>query len=180
MKEEEIGNLNNSELFEQIKAKCLSKPRIDFYSGLIILILIIAFMAYIGVTAYPYSVNDVIFLVFYAVMACIGVWLVLYSYRLKMRINSLDTPDQLLYWYKKSIRVDRMFSLVCGLALIISQICHAYLGEGGNIDYKSFFTLIVLTVAFVLLFNYLYMNSGIVKDKEMDIIDRLEDLIEQK
>ncbi len=180
MKPDEIANLNKEELFLQIKEKCKSRSRTNFYGGIIFLVAIIAIMAYAGLTSYPLDVNDIIFLVLNALLACMGVWLVLYSYRFSKKIDSLETPDQLLYNFEKHIRNGRIISVVCGLALIISQICYVYLGNGGNIDYGRFFTLIVLAVAFILLFNYLHMSSGTVRGKDKEIIERLHELIENE
>ena len=137
-------------------------------------------MAYTGLTSYPLDVNDIIYLVLNALLACMGVWLVLYSYRFSKKIDSLETPDQLLYSFEKHILNGRIISVVCGLAFIISQICYAYLGDGGNIDYGGFFTLIVLAAAFILLFGYLQVKSGIVRGKDKEIIEQLQDLIEDE
>ena len=57
MKREETGNLSREELFEKIKRKCISRSRIDFYSGLLILFIIIVLFIYRGTN--PFDDNDI-------------------------------------------------------------------------------------------------------------------------
>ena len=99
MKHKETGNLSREELFEKIKRKCISRSRVDFYGGLMILLLIIVLS--IGHGRNPFFDNDIVGNIYTIVLACMAIWIVLYSYFYQKKIQKIDNPSQFLHFYEK-------------------------------------------------------------------------------
>lgn len=177
MKHEELDNLSNEELFEQIKGRCKSRTKKDFYIGLFWLLLIIVLLVCRAITKYPYEVKDSIFLIEHAVIACLVGWLVLYSYRFKKMFECLDTPEQLLYWYDKRIRKGRIFTIVFFIVFYAAIILREYIGENLNSD--SLIRLLVLLAVLVILVPIL-VSGGVVLGRDMKTIEQLRQLIDKE
>ena len=177
MKHEESENLTKEELFEQIKGKCKSRAKREFYIGLFWLLLIIVLLVWKAITKYPYEVKDSIFLIENAVIACLVGWLVLYSYRYKKMFERLDTPDQLLYWYDKRMRKGRIFTIVFFIVFYAAIILREYIGENLNSD--SLIRLLVLLAVLVILVPIL-VSGGVVLGRDMKTIEQLRQLIDKE
>lgn len=177
MKHEELDNLSKEELFEQIKGKCRLRNKINLYVGGFCLLFIIVASVWFALTKYPYEVRDIVFLIENAVFACLLVWLILYSYRYNKIFDSLDTPDELLYWYEKRIRKGRIFAIVFFIVFYAAIILREYIGESLNSD--SLIRLVVLLAALVILIPIL-VSGGVVLGRDMKTIEQLRKLVEKE
>ena len=88
MKNEESDNLNNVELFTEIKEKCKSNARTDIFGHLLVLLILIATIIFFHDS---HEVNDIIFFIASVVFLGITIWLTLFSYRFYKRIAIIPT-----------------------------------------------------------------------------------------
>lgn len=174
MKREEKGNLSKDELFEKIKRMCVSKSRNDFYCGLIFLILIIVTFICNGIN--PFDTADIFGFIFAVAIACMAVWLVLYTYWYKKKMEKIDNPSQLLHCYAKKSRL---------LIIVCLVVCLVWLGEKfvslfktATFDFEHVLLAIVFVASAYLFFQI--FKPGSVHIKDMEIIKRLQDLIDKE
>ena len=173
MKREETGNLSREELFEKIKRKCISRSRIDFYGGLLILFIIIVLFIYRGTN--PFNDNDIISFIYAIVLACMAGWLALYSYLYQKKIQKTDDPGQLLHFYEKRSQNLIIFCLIGWLIWLGPKFVGFFRTAS---DYEDVLLAIVF-VAFVY-FIYKTHKPGSVGVKDMEILEQLQDLIDEK
>ena len=177
MKPDEIANLNKEELFLQIKRKCISRARVDFYGGLLILISIIA--SFICLICRGTNVfDDANFLsnIFAIALVCLAGWQVLYSYRYKKKIERIDKPSELLHYFGKKSRIFTIFCLVLWFAVFGVKFVNFF--RTTTIGFEH----VLLAIAFVVLVYFIYVTNkpGSVRPRDKEIIDQLQELIENE
>lgn len=175
MEQKESSNLSNDALFNVIKDKCKSKAKFHFYSGLMWLFLVITGVIYCGyqVIQYNFDIEDVAFFVALMILGCAVIWFVLYNYRFLQKIDTLDTPDKLLYQYDKKIRhYPKIFSIfiwVLGVSLFnFSNFSSQHL-----IEKIVRCTILIVLVAVCI---YLFFKSGYMSRSDKEIIEQLQEL----
>lgn len=168
METKELDNLSRTELFEELKGKCKSNAKRDFYGGLLLLILAILYLLY-PIRESPDETISMIYYIFWTVMGCASAWEALYNYRLLKKIDNLDTPDELLYRFEKKHRYNIIIFIAAWIILFI------YIAMTG-FDYVYLAIWIVATV--VILFCF-YKNHGWYGN-EKEIIKQLQELVDKK
>ena len=174
MKQEETGNLSRDELFEKIKRKCISRSRVSFYGGLFIMIMIIAWLIYRGTN--PFNDADISGPIYAIVLACLAGWLALYSYWYQKRIKRIDNPSELLNFYEKKSRSLMLFCLCGWLVWLVVKFVNFF--RSTTIDFEFVLLAIVFVPSVYLI--YVIHKPGSVPAKDMEIIEQLRDLIDDK
>ena len=172
MKPEELNSLNKDELFQMLKGKCKSRARISLYFGLILLLFFIWMMYHFGFSNVTVSTRYLV-----VGFGCLIVWQVLYDCLYMKRIDKIDTPNQLLYYFKKKNRTVTVIFVVSFLLWLVWWAVKAF----GAVD--SYFEYVMLAVAFVIIAYIIYSGNrpGSVRNaKDLEIIEQLEKLIEKE
>ena len=177
MQSETTDALSKMELLEQIKHKCKTGLKFDFYSGLIVSALILALMLYVVLSQYPFDASDIVFLAEGVVFFGIGVWILINACRFGKTLDSIDTPERLLGWYKKRLRNGKICALVCTLVVTTAIVFRA--NVVGHADWPSTITLVVITWAFVIFLFYCVDKSGMARNKDRRILEQLQALAEE-
>lgn len=176
MEQVELENLSKVELFEEIKDRCKSRLKFDLYSGVFVLLFILALgLLVIVQDPHPYRIGTYLMASVYVFWACFAVWLMLFSYRLYKRITAIDTAEGLLFCYEKKIRNDRVGRFLASTGLLVSQLCFA-LNHGD--DLGLLIIMIVLSVALLVWLYYLIFKQGSDSAKDKEIIEELKDLVD--
>lgn len=168
----ELYNSNRDELFQTLKGKCKKIAKLDFWGGLICLIITIGFLILIW-----QRLNDpfnMVYFIFWAVYFCGAVWMILYNYRFLKKFDNLDTPDQLLYWFEKKNQKD----IICWFAsmFLVISTNSAIVFKNAGVP-----TGIIATVLCILVIVLLYYgSSGSWNRRNNDIIEDLQELVEKE
>ena len=164
----ETNDLNRDELFEEVKDKCKSLVKRDLYSWLICGIVVILLLFDGLRVGAPKSMLSTICLI---AIVCLGGLSMMFDYWFLKKVDKLDTPDRLLYYFEKKHR----FNLI---VLFVSFILFL-----GIIFVKSgvdFWIIVVIPI----IVEIAFYNSGgprtWYRKKEQVIIEQLRRLIEQK
>lgn len=174
MKQEETSNLSRDELFEKIKRKCVSRSRVSLYGGLIILIIIIALFIIHGKSLFDdTNISGSIFAIF---LACMSGWLVLYNYWYQRKIEKIDNPSQLLHFYEKKSRSLVIFCLFGWFVWLVVKFVDFF--RTARFDFEYVLLAIVFVASAYLIFEF--FKPGSVHAKDMEIIEQLRDLIDNK
>lgn len=172
MKPEELNSLNKDELFQMLKGKCKSRARISLYSWLILMLLYIWLMYDFGFSNVTVSTICLV-----VVMGCLIVWQALYDYLYIKRIDKLDTPNQLLYYFKKRNRNVTIIVAVSLLLWLGWWAIKAFGAVGSNFEY----VMLAIAVAIIAYLVYSGNRPGSVRNpKDLEIIEQLEKLIEKE
>ena len=177
MQPETTNALSKMELLEQIKHKCKTGLKFDFYSGLIVSALILALMLYVVLSQYPFDASDIVFLAEGVVFLGIGVWILINACRFGKTLDSIDTPERLLGWYKKRLRNGKICALVCTLVVTTAIVFRANVVS--HADWGFTITLVIITWAFVVFLFYCVEKSGISRNKDRRILEQLQALAEE-
>jgi len=166
METESLDILSREELFKRLKAKSKTSSSVNIW--IIITVLIVVALACFGLNK---SGNNVIpYIIFFILIACVAGWDILDNYRFKKKIDSIDTPDQLLDCWKKRKR--------CTVILVLLQIIIIIalsLVVDGNWNYWGISTLVVAAGI------YYFLNKGsFLSGREMKIIEQLQELVDSK
>lgn len=181
MKPEDLDNLNRDELFAVIKGKCMSRAKRDIYLGSAFLILLILFLIWL-VIYYPQksvfsdSIRDgILYPVYVIVFCCLGGWIILSNYWFKKKIANVDTPDQLLRYYEKKERNNRLFSYFnsCAFMLIVTYP----LVRGGGIGFIIMISALVVVLAVLSTAAGIYLGHTNRRDL---LLEKLQDLVEEE
>ena len=181
----DLDNLSKEEMFKVIKDKCKSRTKVNFYIGLAVLLLLIAFMIelifYFRGSQHLKNTQIVAFVAL-IVLTCFMVWLVLNNYRFLKRIGSLDTPDQLLYRYEKKLRNERLLSFISILLVLLEQTYSFiyYSWDDGTLFFSLF--IIIVLAAFIAIYWYNGLKDETFKfyRRDVEILERLQELIDMK
>lgn len=173
MNNEESDKCNNMELFEEIKDKCKSKARTDFFWNLLALLIVIATIIFFHDS---HEVNDIIFFICSVVFLGITIWLTLFSYRFYKRIGTLDTPELLLQHFEKKNRNLKIIFLVFWLFLIGEKFARNVTEI--KIGYEYVLLGIVAVAAIYLMF--VLSRDDKLSRKDLEIIEQLRELVKKE
>lgn len=177
MKQAELENLSKDELFEVMKRKCKSRAKLNFWGGVTIIILVIITMIVSLIHNKGFQniqFSQIVAFIFLSILVCIGVWSVLNNYRFLKRQGSLDTPDQLLYWYHKKVKNDVNISFVSKLLFLGFIIYQFWPDERDEIPTTIFVIVLLLILV------YLGRGSSLALSRDQTIIEQLERLTEKE
>ena len=154
------------EELEMLKDRSKGVP----YYSIVTMFVLIAFLVFISLDPllYPYQVKNTSFIIFIVVLGCIGIGAFLFNYRLYKKLDTIETPDQLLNWFEKKIRVVDITGVVFLIVLI------AYFVVCG---FKSYFPVIASITALIV---YRLYNGSFLSRKEKKILDELKELVKNK
>ena len=174
MGKDELPNQNRDELFEMIKGKCKLRSRANIIIGLALLILIIVAIIYRSNHPFQYrqGIASISFFIELAIVGCVcGLW-ALNNFCFLKKTDSLDTPDQLMYWFEKRIRVDRR----CFFLFLL-----AYLFDGCMCFSETLWVALTEFVVFSVLGAYFFFNSKYsFWNSRNRILEQLQELVENK
>ena len=168
METNELENLKRNKLFEDLKGKCKSCVKRDLY-GLLLCwpLIILLFFA----TLRQDNPKSILFFICWIVIFCLGGWLTFFIFRFFKKVDNLDTPDRLLYWFEKRHRYNLIAWLVSCIGII-----GAYL-----INFGSIIWVILGAAIFIVIIVLIYYSGGpLWYHKEKDIIEQLRELVEKK
>jgi hypothetical protein len=117
----------------------------------------------------PFDTKDMISFVIWLVIGCIAGWFGLYNYRFKKKIDDLETPEQLLSWFRKNSLIEKIAGNASWLLIIVESVIHVNL-----------FSIIEAVAAFVIILVLTIKSYGPWYRKEKEIIEQLQELIEKK
>lgn len=169
METEALDNLSRGERFEMLKKMCRSRTimYITIIAMAAVLVLILVFQMYSGPK--PFDTKDMISFVIWLVIGCIAGWLGLYNYRFKKKIDDLETPEQLLSWFRKNSLIEKIAGSSGWLLVIIESVVRVNL-----------FSIIEAVAAFVIILFFTIKSYGPWYRKEKEIIEQLQELVEKK
>ena len=149
--------------------------KINFWCGLLIVLFCIIFL----IATYHRVIQDqqptkMIAYILIAIIVCLGACSVLINYSFLRRNDSIDTPDQLLYWYNKKIRYDVNISTVYKLLFVGFLIL-----QGIPYNRDDVLTLIFI-IALCLFLVYLGRGSSLVLSRDQLILEKLHDLTKKE
>lgn len=101
-------------------------------------------------------------------------WILINACRFGKTLDSIDTPERLLGWYKKRLRNGKICALVCTLVVTTAIVFRA--NVVGHADWPSTITLVVITWAFVIFLFYCVDKSGMARNKDRKILEQLQAL----
>ena len=174
METKELDNLSGDELFEVLKGKCKSKSRVNISVGLALFILIIAGIIYRKIHPFEYrqGIPYISFFIEYALIGCAcGLW-ALNNYRFLKKSDSLDTPDQLMYWFEKKVRNDRIYFFIC-LSAYLLDLCLCF--------YTPLWVGLTVFIAFFAFGAFLYFKyDNSIWNSSNKILDQLRELVDKE
>lgn len=117
-----------------------------------------------------------------SVFCIAAAWIAVNNFRLLHKVNSLDTPEQLLHWYEMTMNNNRRAYYLAMLGLIGNLVDpYAFIRSDWEWGWILVdLTILVATLAFLI---YSYFKGDYLKyktDRDEDIIMRLHDLIDMK
>ena len=168
-----LDNQSRSERFERIKAECRlqEKKGLWAWAFALFLFLIIAVVVVLGKVRIIYICMILPFGVSF-------VWSAVNYYWFLQRLDSLDTPEQLLHSFHKRLSNQRNASYLQMLGLVglfMSPIPDIYS------DGEWLWLILPITILAFLIYSYFkgdYVQYKTSRDEE--ILSRLEDLVEKK
>lgn len=177
---EESYNLSRDKWFDRIKDESRSQAKKGLCLAVVVLLFSLAFTI-----SWQHQAQRILLICLLSVGGIASAWIVVNNLRFLLRLNRLNVPEQLLHWYEKRLKNDRNALFFAMLGFIICDPSLWY--DIFNLDDKSWAMLrlifmVALVVAMIVLlihFNDVIDGEYITRHDE-DIIDRLEDLIEQK
>ena len=176
METTDIDNLNRTELLEELKGKCKKRSVRVIYEGLITLLLVIVIFIIFAPQPSQYVIEDIIFIIFIVVYSAAYVWSFLCNYRFKKKIDTIDTPDQLLCEYEKITRNYKIGAIVLWILLIVGALIVAIFKADMSSLRGS------LWIIFAAIIMYLMYRSGLNRfyRRENEILEQLRELVEKK
>ena len=166
MESAEINNLNRDEMFEMLKAKGKTSTNNYTYGLLLLLTVILLGMGFL----WPIQElkNEITFLISMILLCCLEGWLLLYNYRFKKKIDTIETPDQLLQCYEKKKRYENIFGFYVLILIALFTI---------NLGWHKGIFLLAAALGSII---YFFMNGSYLNRKETKIVEQLRKLLEKK
>ena len=173
MEQIELDNLNKEELFETLKGSCKARVDLHYYIGILLLCLVCVAILFMLGQYRLYGLEIIPFVEFLAI-GCIMGLLVANNYRFRKRADSLNTPEQLLHTYEKTVQNNNN----CWFALMILIICRFIISTdfNGRYAWLRLAILIILLAAGV----YLYFKKELVSQRDKEILRELRELTGNK
>ena len=172
MKLEELEGLNRDQWFDELKGKCKSRADLNLCFGILVLVLIIiALLSRLGYS----DINriDIVPFVGFIALGCLMAFLTWNNYRFHKRADSLNTPDQLLHMYEKTVQNNNRCWLAFALLIACEEIIKAHF-NGQYFWLKLGILLIAIIVAIVL------YKKELINQRDKQIIRALRELTEEE
>ena len=175
---DEFYELSREECILRIKDECRSQAKKRMLFGAIFL-LWMAILIFLWIKLEQVRILYVCQLSVFCIAAA---WIAVNNFRLLHRVNSLDTPEQLLHLYEKTMNNNRRAYYLAMLGLIGNLVDpYAFIRSDWEWGWILVdLTILVATLAFLI---YSYFKGDYLKyktDRDEDIIMRLHDLIDMK
>ena len=177
-----MTDLGKKELLEEIKSKLKTNATAYMFIGLA-LALFLFVVVIIGI--YSKGIQHLQHrhigaLVFLAFCCCLSVWYALNNYRFIRKIDSLDTPDQLLSGYEKKGKKEHMLSFLVQLGIFFFCIDSIFFFDPfPELFWNIIMALVLIAVLAFLI--YFYKKSGPkVPLRDKKLIEKLRELSEKK
>lgn len=171
MKLEELENLDRKQWFEELKGMCKSRADLNLFFGLLLLVLvIIALLSKLGYS----DINgiDIISFVEFIALGCLMGLLTLNNYWFRKRADSLNTPEQLLHTYEKTVNNNNK----CWLALVLVIFLQSIVTT--NFDGHYFWLRLVFLFILIVIAIVLYKKE-LINRRDKEIIRVLRELTEE-
>ena len=165
METKELDNLSRDELFEMLKANCKSNTRVNFLFILIALFFLILVLIWCRPAFFKASI--IYHILFLTVFGCMVGFSIMYNYRLHKRIDTIETPDQLLNLLESKQRFENIQGFVAFLLLIVYDIVAGF-------DYR-----VAIGCAAGGLLYYL-MNGTFVSHREIKLLEEVRDFVDKE
>ncbi len=183
MKPAENGNINRYEMFEMLARKCKSRGVVSICIGLLFLILtvgiIIFILKYHPERPYCDEEDVICFLISFTVIGCALVSSIPYDYLYIKKIDSIDTPDQLMCLLKKRNRFEKVCFIVPMLVVIACDFYDRFRLYTFRTDlFHSLWVLALVIVFFLCAFHVFKPEK--MSYKEEEVVVELEDLIDMR
>lgn len=178
MNYQELDNLSRDEQLEKIKALC----RFQAIIGLCIAVVVLLVTIWLTMTWQDQELKIVLNCLLAVGVGASG-WMAVNNLWFLYKQRSLDTPEQLLYWYKKRYNNDRNAAYLIGLGICIGSPSLWY--DIFNLDDRSWISLeLMIVTAVIALLIYSYFHDDVLGKymtrRDEEIFDRLEDLTEKR
>lgn len=175
---DELYNLSREECIERIKDESRSQAKRRMIGGAVFLLIIIIVLIFFNAT--EQNLARIIYTCQYSIWAFAAGWFAVNNFRYFRMVDSLNTPEHLLYWYEKTIKNNRN-AYYLGMLGLIGNVIDPF----ALIDRQWVWIFVELTidVALLALLIYSYFKGDFFKyqtDRDEDIIGRLQDLIDMK
>ena len=170
---DEFNKLSKDESFERIKEESRSKAKRMVCYSLMAMFFIVALT--IGMELWGYE-NNVISISWAVFFCFIAGWIGVNNFRLFRRVDNLDTPEQLLHGYEKTIRNDRN---ACYVGILVG-VFDPYLYVPGDKAWNVMWLVIIVAAVVFLVYSFYHEYWEFRTRRDEEIIDRLHDLIGMK
>ena len=175
---DEFYELSREECILRIKDECRSQAKKRMLFGAIFL-LWMTILIFLWIKLEQVRILYVCQLSVFCIAAA---WIAVNNFRLFHKVNSLDTPEQLLHRYEKTMNNNRRAYYLAMLGLIGNLVDpYAFIRSDWEWGWILVdLTILVATLAFLI---YSYFKGDYLKyktDRDEDIIMRLHDLIDMK
>lgn len=169
----ELEDLNRDQWFGTLKSIC--KARVDWNLCIEVVLLALMLVAILssigGIKLYG---RDIPSLIVFIAISCMLALDVLSNYRFRKESGSLNTPDQLLHLYEKTVQNNAK----CWFSIIVLLISKTIIDT--NFSGLSFWLwlsfLIIVLVAYIISF----FKDGLPKERDKEIIKALRELAEEE
>ena len=174
---DEFYNLSKRECFERIidESRTQAKRRLCF--SLIGVLIFIVILICTEIWNYrEFDIVDDIYACLVLILCFVAAWIAVNNFRLLKRLNSIDSPEQLLHCYEKTIKNNFKVSILALIACVVDP--YAFIND----DKVWLWLSVTITVAVIAFLIYCYYNDILMYKTRRDeeIIDRLQDLIDRK
>ena len=175
---DEFYTLSPDESMKIIKDESRSQAKRRLCGGAVFLILIIIAIIYFIVTEQVQV--RIIYVCQFSIWAFAAGWYAVNNFRYFKMVDSLNTPENMLYWYEKTINNNRN-AYYLGMLGLIGNIVDPY--SLIRREWGWIYVQLTIGVALLALVIYSYFKGDYWRyktDRDDDIIDRLQDLSNRK
>ncbi|MBQ1737297.1 MAG: hypothetical protein II040_03565 [Muribaculaceae bacterium] len=173
---EELNYVSQDEWFGRIKDVCRSQAKRIVRWLAVILLLCIAAVVYFLTSRYQGGeMGDIAALCLELIICFALVWVFFNNVRFLIKVDSLDSPEQLLHQHEQRIKNDRRASLLGALVSIVSL--------GGSYAFTDsswwYWAMTAILIALIIIF---YFKGSYLRysDRDNIITERLQELINTK
>ena len=176
MKLDEFYKLSKDECLERIKQESQSQAKRGLFCSLIAMLLFIVILIDIEVWNHrEFGICDDIWACMDFVFCVALAWMAVNYFRLLTRVDSLDTPEELLHLYEKTIKNNRRACIPLIICIFVDP--YAY-----DKDWIWNILCSAIAVAMIALFIFAYFKDYLEfkTRRDEEIIDRLQDIIDMR
>ena len=102
---EEFYHLSKEESFKRIKEECRSQAKRRLCWSLICLLILIVLIIYIRIWNHrEFDIADDILTCMYVIICILAGWVAVNNFWLLKKVDNIDTPEQLLHAYEKTLK----------------------------------------------------------------------------